>query len=929
MDIRCERCGSEYEFDENRLTDAGVTVKCTTCGHVFKVRRPTLPPPSAWPAAPPAAWPAPPVPAPAPAPAPPPAAPAPSPWSAVGAAAWPVSAPPPAAPPSPSAPPLPARTLLVSVGGQPPIACPDVGTLQRWVAERRVQREDQACWVGEPWRRAGEWPELAPFFAIVSPPPVVPSAPPPIKSAPPPPVHGADDISSAPTQQLRVPDFVAAGLMDAATAATTPGLAAVRPPPAHTPSHIPSSSAASPADADTAPSLRIRPPARPEITGWSAPSAGYGSFPGTPAPAVPAVQPGDTATFRAPSIPGQVAAASAPAETSPYRIPSLPALSPAAPAPAAETIAFARPATAPGMTPVSPAAPVPAETAAFRTTGTSSPVLPPGTPAPTPPMPIAAFGAPLQAAVTEPPAPPAAPAPPVAVPAPAPASAPAAEAAVDTQPPAPRMPEKTPALAEDEEDPEVANWKKAQKAKRAMIVVVFAVVLAGVGIWAVLGPMHDTVFGPPKIPPEARAAFETARQAWYRGTKTHMDEAVGLLGTALESSAKARAGYAEAVDLLATVQCARTDFLFDEARALEADSKAETAAGRAKEAQEAAQAAAVAQTAATEAREAAVKVIADAGRQFRGHHVGALAHVDCLRVGGEANRVKDALAKLPPDSLQGGDGLFETDKDDPAARPDPEAKTRAASVAKARAAMATAASKAKSADPAALSGAEKDLADAVAALPDFVPAKWWLARVKDQRGDKPGALAMMKDLAGHGHERAKAYVDAASRQPPAPPVPEEAKIDDKTRPPEAGKPEVKPAEVKPAAPAEAHRPEAAPVNPDALMKQADDAMEKGKAARALPLYEQVIAVKPDRAEAWYGKGLAQFDLGRMADAQGSFKKALDTNPQFADAAIGMAEACKELKQVKDAVRWYRKYLEILPDGDQAEVAKANIKALGN
>src|SRR5947209_6012560 len=39
MDVRCERCKTEYEFDDARITEAGVTVKCTSCGHVFKVKK--------------------------------------------------------------------------------------------------------------------------------------------------------------------------------------------------------------------------------------------------------------------------------------------------------------------------------------------------------------------------------------------------------------------------------------------------------------------------------------------------------------------------------------------------------------------------------------------------------------------------------------------------------------------------------------------------------------------------------------------------------------------------------------------------------------------------------------------------------------------------------------------------------------------------
>src|SRR3954466_6966608 len=42
MDVRCEKCQTEYELDEARLKPGGVTVKCTNCGHMFKIRkRPT------------------------------------------------------------------------------------------------------------------------------------------------------------------------------------------------------------------------------------------------------------------------------------------------------------------------------------------------------------------------------------------------------------------------------------------------------------------------------------------------------------------------------------------------------------------------------------------------------------------------------------------------------------------------------------------------------------------------------------------------------------------------------------------------------------------------------------------------------------------------------------------------------------------------
>jgi predicted Zn finger-like uncharacterized protein len=42
MDVRCDRCGTEYEFDDALVSERGTSVKCTTCGHQFKVFRPRV-----------------------------------------------------------------------------------------------------------------------------------------------------------------------------------------------------------------------------------------------------------------------------------------------------------------------------------------------------------------------------------------------------------------------------------------------------------------------------------------------------------------------------------------------------------------------------------------------------------------------------------------------------------------------------------------------------------------------------------------------------------------------------------------------------------------------------------------------------------------------------------------------------------------------
>ena len=43
MDLTCNRCNTEYEFEEALVSSRGTTVKCTHCGHLFKVKRAARP----------------------------------------------------------------------------------------------------------------------------------------------------------------------------------------------------------------------------------------------------------------------------------------------------------------------------------------------------------------------------------------------------------------------------------------------------------------------------------------------------------------------------------------------------------------------------------------------------------------------------------------------------------------------------------------------------------------------------------------------------------------------------------------------------------------------------------------------------------------------------------------------------------------------
>jgi predicted Zn finger-like uncharacterized protein len=123
MDIRCERCQAEYVFKDDQIGSAGLSVRCSRCGNVFRVKKPEA-----------------------------------------SAAASPSAAAPRAAGAAPKAgAPRPWTLRKRRTGTTYPFK--EFSILQKWVSERRAVRDDEASFQGGPWRRLGDIPELAPFFA--------------------------------------------------------------------------------------------------------------------------------------------------------------------------------------------------------------------------------------------------------------------------------------------------------------------------------------------------------------------------------------------------------------------------------------------------------------------------------------------------------------------------------------------------------------------------------------------------------------------------------------------------------------------------------------------------------------------------------------------------------------------------------------------
>lgn len=123
MDVRCTRCATEYEFDDAKVGAAGVTVKCSSCGHVFKVSQSgatTTGNIQVDPAARKRAL------------------------TGGHASEW-----------------------IVRKGDGTTARLKELTTLQKWIVEQKVTRSDEISRTGKSWKRLGEIAELASFFQVV------------------------------------------------------------------------------------------------------------------------------------------------------------------------------------------------------------------------------------------------------------------------------------------------------------------------------------------------------------------------------------------------------------------------------------------------------------------------------------------------------------------------------------------------------------------------------------------------------------------------------------------------------------------------------------------------------------------------------------------------------------------------------------------
>jgi len=119
MDVVCEKCGAVYDLDLNQVTSDSVRVKCSSCGHMFRVYK-----------------------------------------SSQGSAPVHVHQP---APVQQEV----QEHWFVRYKDGVVARVPDLATLQRWIVERKIGTEDQLSQDEHNWSAAGAFPNLQPFFQVL------------------------------------------------------------------------------------------------------------------------------------------------------------------------------------------------------------------------------------------------------------------------------------------------------------------------------------------------------------------------------------------------------------------------------------------------------------------------------------------------------------------------------------------------------------------------------------------------------------------------------------------------------------------------------------------------------------------------------------------------------------------------------------------
>lgn len=102
-----------------------------------------------------------------------------------------------------------------------------------------------------------------------------------------------------------------------------------------------------------------------------------------------------------------------------------------------------------------------------------------------------------------------------------------------------------------------------------------------------------------------------------------------------------------------------------------------------------------------------------------------------------------------------------------------------------------------------------------------------------------------------------------------------------------------------------------------LLSQADRLQQVGEYQKALELYDQAIATKPDIAQAYWGRCYSLNALQQPVEAIAACNKALDLNPNYPEALWSKGNALDQQQRHSDALTLYEQATALKPDFAEA------------
>jgi len=105
-------------------------------------------------------------------------------------------------------------------------------------------------------------------------------------------------------------------------------------------------------------------------------------------------------------------------------------------------------------------------------------------------------------------------------------------------------------------------------------------------------------------------------------------------------------------------------------------------------------------------------------------------------------------------------------------------------------------------------------------------------------------------------------------------------------------------------------------------------LQQGEAEQALPYFRRYAELAPDDPNAHDSLAEGLLNAGQLEESAAEYTKALDLNPAFTNSRFMLGEVYRRMGSNEPAIAAYRRFLEQVPEGNQADAARAALETLG-